>query len=62
MTRTSRSLSRSDMPLGRGPGLHTSPYSEVFVVQEGELTFAVGEATVEATAGQIVVALAGTPG
>jgi quercetin dioxygenase-like cupin family protein len=52
----------SDTPPGKGPSLHTHPYAEVFVVQEGELTFVVGEATVEATAGQIVVAPAGTPG
>jgi mannose-6-phosphate isomerase-like protein (cupin superfamily) len=30
-------------------------------VQEGELTFTVGDETVEATGGQIVIALAGTP-
>ena len=51
----------SDTPPGRGPSLHTHPYAEVFVVQEGELTFTVGDATVEATGGQIVVAPAGAP-
>jgi quercetin dioxygenase-like cupin family protein len=51
----------SDTPPGKGPSLHTHPYAEVFVVQEGELTFTVGDATVRATSGQIVVAPAGTP-
>jgi mannose-6-phosphate isomerase-like protein (cupin superfamily) len=51
----------SDTPPGKGPSLHTHPYAEVFVVQEGELTFTVGEAAVTATGGQIVVAPAGTP-
>jgi quercetin dioxygenase-like cupin family protein len=41
--------------------LHTYPYDEVFVVQEGKLAFTVGDATVRATGGQIVVAPAGTP-
>lgn len=51
----------SDTPPGKGPSLHTHPYAEVFVVQEGELTFTVGETTVGATEGQIVVAPADTP-
>jgi mannose-6-phosphate isomerase-like protein (cupin superfamily) len=46
---------------GRGPVLHKHPYAEVFVVQEGDLTFTVGDASVEATGGQIVVAPAGVP-
>jgi mannose-6-phosphate isomerase-like protein (cupin superfamily) len=51
----------SDTPPGKGPILHVHPYDEVFVVQEGNLTFTVGEATVEAESGHIVVAPAGTP-
>jgi mannose-6-phosphate isomerase-like protein (cupin superfamily) len=51
----------SETPPGKGPSLHAHPYAEVFVVQEGELTLSVGENTVEATGGQIVVAPAGTP-
>jgi mannose-6-phosphate isomerase-like protein (cupin superfamily) len=46
---------------GRGPRLHKHPYAEVFVVHEGTLTFVVGDETIEATAGQIVIAPAGTP-
>jgi len=51
----------SDTVPGKGPDLHKHPYDEVFVVQQGELTFTVGDETVEATGGQIVIAPAGTP-
>jgi mannose-6-phosphate isomerase-like protein (cupin superfamily) len=51
----------SETPPGRGSLLHRHPYAEVFVVQEGALTFTVGDATIEATHGQIVVAPARTP-
>jgi mannose-6-phosphate isomerase-like protein (cupin superfamily) len=50
-----------DCPPGSGAGLHTHPYEEVFVVQEGEATFTVGDARIEATGGQIVVVPAGVP-
>ncbi len=51
----------TDAPPGSGPRLHTHPYAEVFVVQEGQATFTAGAATIEATAGQIVVVPASTP-
>ncbi len=51
----------TDAPPGTGPGLHTHPYEEVFVVHEGEITFTVGDDTIEATDGQIVVVSAGMP-
>jgi mannose-6-phosphate isomerase-like protein (cupin superfamily) len=51
----------SETPPGRGPALHKHPYAEVFVVQSGQLTFAVGDATVEAAPGQIIVVPADTP-
>jgi mannose-6-phosphate isomerase-like protein (cupin superfamily) len=51
----------SATPPGRGPSLHKHPYEEVFVVQAGTLTFVVGEATVEAGAGQIVIVPPDTP-
>jgi len=51
----------SATPPGRGPSLHTHPYAEVFFVQEGDLTFVVGDEIVEATAGQIVIVPAGIP-
>lgn len=50
-----------ESPPGGGAGLHTHPYEEVFVTLEGEATFTVGDATIEASAGQIVVAPAGVP-
>jgi mannose-6-phosphate isomerase-like protein (cupin superfamily) len=46
----------SDTAPGKGPDLYKHPYDEVFVVQEGELTFTVGSDTIEATSGQIVIA------
>ena len=50
-----------DTPPGTGPVLHTHPYEEIFVVQEGTATFTVGDDTIEVSAGQIVVAPAGVP-
>jgi mannose-6-phosphate isomerase-like protein (cupin superfamily) len=46
---------------GDGPGLHRHPYAETFIIQEGEATFTIGDATVRARAGEIVVAPADTP-
>jgi mannose-6-phosphate isomerase-like protein (cupin superfamily) len=51
----------TDGPPGSGPGLHKHPYAEVFVIQEGALTFKAGDDTIEATSGQIVVVPAGVP-
>jgi len=51
----------TEAPPGTGPRLHTHPYAEVFVLQEGQATFTAGDATIEASAGQIVVVPAGTP-
>jgi mannose-6-phosphate isomerase-like protein (cupin superfamily) len=51
----------SDTAPGKGPDLHEHPYDEVFVVQEGELTFTVGDDTVEAKEGKIVIAPASAP-
>ncbi|HJQ30299.1 MAG TPA: cupin domain-containing protein [Rubrobacter sp.] len=50
-----------DSPPGRGARLHKHPYEEVFVVQEGEAVFTVGDEVIEASGGQIVVAPAGVP-
>ena len=46
---------------GTGPGLHRHPYEETLIVEEGKVRFTVGENTIEATAGEIVVVLAGPP-
>ena len=50
-----------DAPPGSGPKLHKHPYEEVFVVQEGNVTFTAGEEVIEARGGQVVVVLAGVP-
>ena len=46
---------------GTGPKLHRHPYEEVFIVQEGDVLFTVGESTVAARSGDIVVVPAGAP-
>src|SRR5215212_881163 len=50
-----------DSDRGGGPGLHTHPYAEVFVIQEGEITFTAGDETIDAKAGQVLVVPAGVP-
>lgn len=47
-------------PPGRGPDLHRHPYEETFIVHEGRLTFTVDGETIEAEAGQIVIAPPGS--
>lgn len=48
-----------DAPPGRGPGLHRHDYAEVFIVQEGEANFTVGDRERTVRAGQVVVVPAG---
>ena len=50
-----------DMQPGEGVRLHQHPYQEIFIIQEGAATFTVGTTTLEARAGQIIVAPADTP-
>jgi len=50
-----------DAPPGSGPKLHRHPYEEVFVVQEGSVTFTAGDEVIEASGGQVVVVPAGVP-
>lgn len=50
-----------NIPPGSGPRLHSHPYEEVFIVQEGTATFTVGSTTIEAQAGQIIIAPADIP-
>ena len=45
-----------DAAPGTGPKLHSHPYKEIFIIQEGEATFTVDGTTIHATAGQIVIA------
>ena len=53
------SLLLVDSPPGGGPSLHRHPYAEVFVVQQGRVTFILEDEEHEVTAGQIVVVPAG---
>ena len=46
---------------GEGPGLHRHPYEEVFIMYEGVATFTVGDETIEAGPGEIVVVPPNTP-
>jgi len=50
----------SDKP-GAGPVLHRHPYDEVFILREGRALFTLGERQVEAAAGDVLLAPAGTP-
>lgn len=46
---------------GEGPALHTHPYEEVLIVLEGEVTATVGERTLRAGAGHVLVVPPHTP-
>jgi quercetin dioxygenase-like cupin family protein len=46
---------------GTGPGLHTHPYDETFIVEAGSATFTIADETHDLRAGQIAVVPAGTP-
>jgi quercetin dioxygenase-like cupin family protein len=50
-----------EAPPGSGPTLHRHPYTEVFIVQEGEATFTVDGDQRKARAGDILVAGANEP-
>ena len=50
-----------EAPPGKGAKLHYHPYEEVFVHLEGRATFIVGEETIEAKPGQIIVAPPNVP-
>ena len=40
---------------GEGPDLHRHPYEEIFILLKGSATFRLGESTVDAREGQIVI-------
>ncbi|HEY7633217.1 MAG TPA: cupin domain-containing protein [Thermoleophilaceae bacterium] len=44
---------------GEGPDLHVHPYEETFIMLEGTATFSVNGESIEASAGEIVIAPAG---
>ena len=50
-----------DMQPGEGVRLHQHPYQEIFILQEGMATYTVGTTTLQARAGQIIIAPADTP-
>ena len=50
-----------DAPPGTGPSSHRHPYEEIFIVQEGEATFFLGEESRVVHAGEVVVVPAGQP-
>ncbi|WVT72031.1 cupin domain-containing protein [Sinorhizobium chiapasense] len=47
--------------IGFGPKLHRHPYPETFIVRLGRARFTVGDRTIDAEAGEIVVAPANVP-
>jgi mannose-6-phosphate isomerase-like protein (cupin superfamily) len=47
--------------VGAGPRLHVHPYDETFIVVQGRARFFVGETTIDAGAGEIVLGPAGIP-
>ena len=50
-----------DAEPGRGPSLHTHPYAEILIVQEGEGTFTVGDEQRVAGAGEVLIVPPDTP-
>jgi mannose-6-phosphate isomerase-like protein (cupin superfamily) len=50
-----------EAPPGEGPSLHTHPYAEVFIVEEGEASFVAGDEERTVRSGDIVIVPAGTP-
>lgn len=48
-------------PHQKGPELHMHPYSETFVVRRGQVKFILGQESLAAKAGDIVVVPAGSP-
>jgi mannose-6-phosphate isomerase-like protein (cupin superfamily) len=50
-----------DMAPGSGPRLHRHAYSETFLLQEGRARFVLGDESIEAAAGDVVVAPPETP-
>ena len=55
------SLILDDSEPGQGPRLHRHPYDETWVVQEGNLTFRLGDEYHKAGPGDIVIAPPGVP-
>ena len=48
-------------PPGSGTALHTHPYEETFIIQQGTVTFQVAQQTLHAGPGDILIVPAHTP-
>jgi quercetin dioxygenase-like cupin family protein len=46
---------------GEGPGLHRHPYEETFILLGGTATFTVGDETIEADPGNVLIVPPNTP-
>ncbi len=55
------SLMLAELQPGEGPAWHRHAYDEVFSIAEGEATFIIGDETVTADYGQVVLVPAGVP-
>jgi mannose-6-phosphate isomerase-like protein (cupin superfamily) len=55
------SLILNDSEPGHGPRLHRHPYDETWVIEQGNLTFQMGEEEVAVDAGDIVIVPPHTP-
>ncbi len=51
---------RSD-EVGAGPVRHVHPYDEIFIIREGKACFTIGDDTIEAEAGDILLGPAQVP-
>jgi mannose-6-phosphate isomerase-like protein (cupin superfamily) len=47
--------------VGEGPTLHVHPYDEIFTITEGRARFTVGDGTIDAEAGDVVLGPANIP-
>ena len=47
--------------IGGGPRLHKHPYPETFIIRNGNVRFTVGDDTIDASAGQIIICPANVP-
>ena len=52
---TSVSVILVDMAPGDGVRLHTHPYAEIFIVQEGHATFSLGSETIDVVAPRTLI-------
>jgi len=50
-----------DMPPGEGVRLHTHPYAEIFIVQQGHATYTVGAQTIDVVAPRTLIGPANVP-